>query len=271
MKTICQTYTNKATGFLSCLHALKQTQEVESIHRMRVHIKKLRAISRFLYLDHSPEKQPDVFRKIFSLSGTLREIQLNRQGLHTYARTHKGLANYDQFLKEKEYTAAIAFKASLEEFKETALQKRVKEVKGACQHVSSRNLYLKGKTYTRKELSLIRKLLKKPGTEKRTHRIRRILRRMEPIISLSNQLKPSKSGQRLVRKIKETNRLLGNWHDEVVFRNSILSFLENKEPKTFPTLKNLLFAVTQDRDSALSKAKKHLSPLKKKTFLGLLE
>jgi CHAD domain-containing protein len=233
MKQLEGIYQKRAEDVLACIHNIGPVSEAEQIHRLRVSIKKLRAVIRFLEATAPgafvfPDR--DLFTKIFKRSGELREIQLNKQLALIFRYSATSAKAYLYYLKEREQVAWEAFQRSLNRFPESDLLKLEKKTEKVLMHLSSAKLYTLGKQYAHSEVEVVLTLLKKKLSVRRTHRIRRVLKRTEPILLICKQAKPGKNTRLLIKRIRSLNTLLGNWHDKTVFISSLHRFIKHRKP-----------------------------------------
>jgi CHAD domain-containing protein len=233
MKQLEWIYQKRSGDFLACLHNLGRDPEPEQIHRLRVSIKKLRAVRRFLGVTAPgafPFTNKDPFTKLFKRSGSLREIQLNKQLASAFKERSAAVNAYLHYLNELEGRAMETFKKHLNTFPEPVLLKSDKKTVAEFKHLSSEKLYRLGKNYARSELDKVLKLLKKKSTVTRTHHIRRVLKRTEPILLICRQARPGKKTRELIGKVRLLNVLLGEWHDNAVFISSLTKYLKLRKP-----------------------------------------
>lgn len=201
---------------------------VEDLHKLRVEIKKQRAFFRLL------EELPGaVFTKsehfktlasIFKPGGRLRETHVNQQLLNRY-RSYS-LNAFRQFLSKKDKKQTKKFAKALRQFDLVEFKELNKEVGVILDAIDFDVVREKSLAFVNSELDAIKLLRPKIQSDKDLHQMRTHTKALGYITKFLNELSPSKQLSDLLLISKPTEKLIGNWHDRLVLRNSLVNYLQ---------------------------------------------
>ena len=223
----------RITTFHFWLEKTSRDFGVEDLHKLRVEIKKLRAFLRFI------EEEGDVgfdraghfklLSTIFKPGGRLRETQMNQSLLKRHRSAN--LPDFKSYLDRRHDKQASRLAASLSALDLTALQALDEKLMDRLQHVREDEAIHRARSFIRQELSRIRKLKHTMHDPHDLHQMRTHTKAMGYIVRLLVEIKPSQKLENMLLSAKSAESLIGNWHDRVVFRNTLIRFLA-KNPES---------------------------------------
>ena|ERR1051326_2231584 len=200
----------------------------EQVHRLRVDIKKLRAVFSFLNKTRHKRFHKKALKGLFDKAGTLRELQLNMQFLNKFSHSENFLTS----LKLKEERLSTQFI--------NEIPRHIKTVENLEIHIHVAEIPSKKelKNYFKKQINKAEGFLH----EKDLHHFRMRLKRMMYVYNmLPKELqKPVSLNKGYINKLQ---KLAGSWHDSsraAVFFRKIrydhLKEMKEKEKKQFDSL-----------------------------------
>ena len=200
----------------------------EDLHKLRVEIKKLRAFLRFHELNLSGEYNKKqhfkVLARLFKPGGALRETQMNRSILKRY-RTHH-LPEYEAYLQKLEEKQTRKLKRAMRQFDLDELGQHNQGVAEILEGMTTDSVINGAKAFINSELEAIRALRNKLENDEDLHQVRTHTKALGYIAKLTNQLQPSEQLALLLSSAKTAEKLIGNWHDRLVLRDSLVRFVK---------------------------------------------
>jgi CHAD domain-containing protein len=197
----------------------------QSLHQFRVEIKKLKALHLYInFIDpkQDPDKMMNPHKKIFRVSGELRDGDMlnnlaNRYGvtLYTTTKTHQ---RSEQI---KMMTALLPAYLNSLHMERDRLYKITK-------NISKKRL---GKFLKRQETK-VKKILSKDNIEKKLHTARKISKNIIYLSMLDKKFSAVKMS--LYGKLQ---KLLGEWHDKLVMMEKFKKSASRKLPTIYEKLK----------------------------------
>ena len=201
---------------------------VEDLHKLRVEIKKQRAFLRFLEIlsegGFSRKAYYKILASIFKPGGRLRETHVN-QSLVLLYRSY-ALDNYKHFLSKRNKRQTKKLGKALRKFNLDGLNNLNSIVAEILTDVELEKIRHKALGFLNYELQTIRSLRPFIASDNDLHQIRFHTKALGYITKFINELSPAQQLNDLLRMAKPTEKLIGNWHDRVVLRNSLDSYLQ---------------------------------------------
>lgn len=200
----------KITGLLK---KSPNTFEDEDFHKLRVEIKKLKAVAGFIELadkNFSKRGLLKPFSKIYKQAGKIRELQLQQTFLQK--QNDFSIDNYLQELLKKTEKEKKKFAALLTKQSPKKIKKPIKKIENFLKRTNENDAIRFTNNEKRKIVSHIKEL---PLKKENAHKLRKILK--EDFYNRKRTNWPS-------RKIKQEDdflQLLGNWHDTVVLNQQL--------------------------------------------------
>lgn len=211
----------------------------EGLHRLRVRMKKMRSLLRFLeHLDSEAEPRKGAVRRtnvLFKAAGALREIQVNcarLQELHGVpaASRNIGLAH----LRRKEECLAQRLQKALTRIRPVDLQRLELHTLRVLQGRRKSGIRAAARNYVRSELGHATRLTRAADAHLHLHEVRKHLKHVRHLYELLDPGMPEPAG------LGKVLGRLGAWHDEVVLRNTLQKLRKQPEQRN-----ELLAAVDQ--------------------------
>ncbi len=187
--------------------------EDEDYHKLRVEIKKLKALAGFIEFFHKSFKRKThfkPFKKIFKQAGKIRELQLEA----SFLKKHNPLfiEEYIQSLLNKIEKQKKKFPPLISKKTKRKLKRVIREIESSLEQTTAEDVINFKKNEREKIRQLTQQLPLKPAN---AHRLRKILK--EDFYNRKRLEQPSPKIQ------AEDNflELLGKWHDCVVLNNQL--------------------------------------------------
>jgi CHAD domain-containing protein len=251
-------YNKRTASFLASLYRAAISINMTDIHKIRVNVKKINAISHLLEMTlpgtYDRGKHSRVFRTIFLHAGRVREIQLHLQWLKMSGEKNPEIGEFREWLKAEKKKESAKFLRSARAFDESVLESIGEDIKKAGSQSKPKVFssvtddFLAGKT--RK----IGKLLAMEDPVEQIHRIRKHLKQMQVIANLADSLRPDKKLATLIGKLDTAEALIGQWHDQTVFLDSLTDYsVKIKKNDPSPGIRILMEKLTEQNQSMLEK------------------
>lgn len=234
--------------------------EAESVHQLRVSIKKFRTVNKVLehlIPESSDEnaRQLAMLRKLFKLAGKLRDAQVQLKILHEYKKN----LNIDTKLLENllsgtERNTLKKFLSGYSNFSvalnDKPYQKLGSRILSGSTDGSFRNRAVE---LLKKRIDKTRIAVEHADSEEGLHRVRILLKQIRYIHGiLSRQDSYPEDYSTSIAELRNAEILLGRWHDLTVFRDTLEGHLSRKRMKNPDFLKDarmLNDAVVRDIES----------------------
>ena len=207
-------------------HIAKENFDIEAIHDLRVGIKKIRALFKLVGnitpLGFKAKKHFVPIKNLFKAAGLLRDIQIQQVLLKKYSEnqtiTYKALESYLEKLNDD---SGKTLMKALEKFNLGVLDNKLQKIRVALQEIDEDILIVSSINLVNECFVKIDKL-KTNEDEESIHDIRTHLKDALYILKLLEKHSPNFHYEINSRKLKNTGDLLGEWHDKVVDRKSVV-------------------------------------------------
>lgn len=222
-------YKKRSTSFVMNIYKASWTSESKDIHRARLDAKRLFAIFDLLDIvvheEFSEKKARQLFLPVYRQAGLLRELQVNRLLIAQYDEEQDRFPGFHAWLEKSEKRAVQKLIHRVAELDQSRIAALEAEIGHICENSSLFNLSAKTKKYYQKKFGSIRKQMAVAPSEEALHKIRQNLKAVSTIATLISALKPGAEVDRLVSALNKTEMMIGDWHDQVVLRACIASFI----------------------------------------------
>jgi|GEM_PF-6188509 CHAD domain-containing protein len=232
MKKLIRQYKALIQTFLSLLNKPAGKLQQEDIHQIRVCIKRLKAIHRFLYALSPPRfkaMKKDCFHSLFSTAGKVRELHVLRNTLIPYSASGPSLEGFIMSLSKPEKECMRDFIKTRASFNITVLDKRLQKLESGEKRWSQKDLRKAGKLFIQKKVKKIPMLSNSYDDKKHLHRIRKSLKGLEPVLVLEQTIRPTDKLKETIKKMRLLNKLIGSWHDLVVLEHHLRLFIKQQK------------------------------------------
>jgi len=224
-------YNQIEAAFIKHFRKTSQKLKPERIHKLRVDIKRIRAIFKLLDFSCKEEfdktEQLEALSQLFKVAGRLREVQVNLMQIGD--PSHPETKLYMQYLEGKEKKALIRFEKKMKAFNLEHYIKRNKPVKKLIEDFNDEKVMTKSKEFLENEIKEIIKLQSDLFNEKRLHKIRIHLKSMEAITKLLADIIPGDEFKNLSGSIQSLGLMVGDWHDKQMLIRSIKKYVRKNK------------------------------------------
>jgi len=225
-------YKKRTASFLSNLYMASITGSEKDIHNTRVDMKRINAILEMFEM-LNPEKFSqesfDVFRKLFSFSGKIRELQVNQMVILRFGPETKGRRLFIRYLRARENKLSKQFMGIVQDFDEKKLKKSERSLKKLCGEIKISTLKARTEKFILKKGKRIKLLRNYPSNPEHIHEIRKHLKSMVTILSLVSLVFRDDKQKAILEGLTQTEILIGNWHDNQVLMEDIANFLRKRK------------------------------------------
>jgi CHAD domain-containing protein len=208
------------------------TARDKDIHKARVVLKKIFALLNFFEILEAAGfghiKNSNLFRKIFTEAGKLRELQVNLQLVEKYCHAPHTACPFSEYLAKEVKKCSKEFITAIIRFDENKLKSLNKTIKKFCDRMSSETVSVKAYEFLLSKALKIGFLAERSKDEAGIHKIRKELKKMKAVTSLLNQIESRKEREFLIKKLERAEALIGEWHDHVVLVDYLNQFMQKE-------------------------------------------
>lgn len=155
-------YKKTAGSFLMNLDKMHTSPDVEALHKTRLSIKKLRAISQLIGLlkDNTFDAKAyyTIFSGLFKSAGKVRELQVSLMLIDRYPFLALSISNFKKHLCKKEQTLTSDFKQQLKKFDEKQFKERNTRIEQLCRKIPLGILEKEAEKFISDKTAFIKKL-----------------------------------------------------------------------------------------------------------------
>lgn len=243
-------------------------QKVQDVHKIRVAVKKINStygLIEFIFPGTFNRKEHyGKIKDIFQRLGKLREIQLHDGYIKKRSLPASCLKPYKKFhLTEKERIKR-KLKLALKTFDESSIGKSIRLTERLCLSLNNKEFLRATKRFIKKEVREINTLLVEHDSPGKIHTIRKLLKSLTYKVTFLNAIKPGVTKDALISLLKETETLIGAWHDKVRLIQYINKFKErnlNAKPDTIKPFNALIGKLSIENAIILSRLKPKLKDI----------
>lgn len=238
--------------------------QVGNLHKLRVEIKKQRAFFRFL-----EELPGGIFNKtehfnilatIFKPGGRLRETHVN-QGLIRLYRSYT-LEGYKKNLTRKNIRQTKKMAKALRQFNIAEFKEINDDLTRLLETIDVATVRSRLLAFIKNELKAIKLLRPTILSDRDLHQIRTHTKALGYITKFLNELFPDQQLSNLLLMAKPTEKLIGNWHDRLVLRVSLETYLQkNNEASDAYEVKKLINQINKRNQIVVKTISRHLDDL----------
>jgi CHAD domain-containing protein len=227
----------------------------EEIHRLRVDIKKIRAMLTLMELASkgrfNRKKHLKFFDRLFEHAGNLRETHVNQTILDELeqdecfgaAPLQGAIANYRDHLVLLESRAQQRLAQWLQHFKQRKLKKLNRRLKEKLAALNDNTVIESAEHFIARKAGKITRLRASLTGDRQLHKIRIHLKSMVEICQLANSMAPDGVLQKKIEHIKNLESLIGRWHDYTVLISSVSLYVGELKSKADESQQEILDAL----------------------------
>lgn len=214
MENIEQYYKNLNQSFLENYALIVPGYDKETIHEMRVSIKKIKAL--FLFIEFcnkrfSYKKTYRDYKLVFSKTGVIRDLQIHQEHLGNWQEKNKtDFGDYGKMLKYREIESQVAFS-----YLHERIQTSIFDKSGIVSILRNSNLKKHVSSYIKETIKSISAFdIFQVSSFEEIHEFRKILKELQYNLALFQHCLPElKINKIFLRKLKSFTEILGLWHD----------------------------------------------------------
>ncbi|MFP4470552.1 MAG: CHAD domain-containing protein [Bacteroidales bacterium] len=210
------------------------SMDEDAIHQMRVAIKRIRTIQKLKKHINFPtiidEQQYAAIRQIFSVSGMLRDLQIQTGLLKNYRKELKfSFDDLQDHLNQKEHQLVDQLNRTIQEIDFERFNELPDPEASINDLDKKADLEKQSLDFLKKKIGNIRRLILLLDREEFVHDLRKQVKQLFFILQfLSTNFPESHFGDYRLKPLKDAGESLGDWNDRDVFLNMLNAFLEEK-------------------------------------------
>jgi len=228
-----KTYKKRVDSLLSNLEYSSSGFETNQIHRIRLDIKRIRAIFQLVELlkpeEFSEQLDGQFLKNLFKTAGQIRDLQVNQISLEHLGEKRDIVLPFKEFLIAEEIKYRKHFKYVANRFDRSHLSAITSKISQLENEIPKEQAIDTAIDFINTTTEIIRKLNTGPASTESLHKIRQHLKSVGGIASLISSKRPDEKLKNLINVVKNTGFKLGQWHDHVVLAASLDAFLDLTE------------------------------------------
>lgn len=225
MNSLVQYYQNLNQSFLEDYSRSVPGYNVETIHNMRVAIKKIKAF--FLFLEFCNKrfiykKIYSGYKAVFQETGAIRDLQVQQEHIRNWQeKYHADFGDYEKMLKYREVEKQVSFSYLFEN-----TDKSIFDKSGIVASVNIPNMKKSAASYIRETLKMIFSFdIFQVSSFEEIHEYRKKLKELQYNLSFIQSATPEiKINILFLRKLKDLTETLGLWHDNFILLTQLYDF-----------------------------------------------
>lgn len=225
---IIQLTKDKIADFQKYFYKVKEWQEKEDIHQLRLTIKNLRVILSILDLatnkGFNKRSHLKIFSPLFKSAGRLREAQINMKLMHKLE--DKNSRKYLKYLKKKESQQLKDLIRLIKRFDLQRLKRLNRKLISKIGKIKEKKLRKTISNYLHGNLQRIKKIKQNIRGNRDIHDIRIHLKRVEEVLVLLKSTGSMEGNARLLKEVRSSRNKIGNWHDYIMFSSSFKGYID---------------------------------------------
>jgi CHAD domain-containing protein len=227
LKVLVAYYFSQMDLFEHYLKKIQKNGKRSQYHQLRISVKNLRAMHQLFLLAGVPDVAikpiETSLKRIYKSSGLLRDIQTNQQLVLQWSQHEALKQDYHQFLQQAKKTQKIKVLRKASKFDTNILADHVHDLNKILLRLPNAEASAATSRFLEERFLLVSKLNQSLGSDQSVHLIRKYLKEMKTIVEMSKTL-DLKMGKGFKTKLVQVDKEIGQWHDLVVFRDSLLGF-----------------------------------------------
>ena len=249
-KSITDLYLDHKVSFSKHLKAAKKLEE-KQVHKLRVQIKNLRVMFRFLAnLPHEKFKSAlflKLLNPVFEKAGEIRTQHLNLTLTAPYRSAL--MLRFKNYLREEEKKAGKALLKEIKGFDREQFKKRHRKNLKSLKKLKPETTRKESELYIRSIFAKLHKDLFDVDNDEVLHKIRKRLKTIKNMNHLLSEIAPSSAISAEIKKMENIYEGLGAWHDGLVLAETFENYVHKKEsPDTAEQATTLLLKLIEKNE-----------------------
>jgi|GEM_PF-6923237 len=201
---------------------------VEDIHRLRLDIKRIKAIYELLH-SISPSKfnartKAAYLKNIFSNTGAIRDMQVNKQRVRALKLPINIYKPYIRYMNNEISSKRGLLKIDFDSFDWHCFTYNELSINALSKSLTKKELQKAGLHFIGKRFKKIKKLNRKNAGNSDLHKIRKHIKEISAIAALLHKITPTGISKEFRQEIKVIGETMGVWHDNCLLILSMESF-----------------------------------------------
>jgi hypothetical protein len=240
-KSLSCFFDKRISSFLFHLNNAKLAGYISDIHKTRVEMKKLMTLLS-LFSQFGKEKlglkkkETRLFNKLHQKSGKIRETQLNLKYLEKYHVGNFEILAYRKKLERDEKIFLRNFLMASTGFDNRKLEKVSTRINDLIARMDIDQFIAVARKFIRRKTEEIKQLQDDMHDRKNAHKIRKRLKAIATIVTVLYLVHPDQSSIKYLSNLNRTEKMIGSWHDKVVFLSSIERFIRKSAGNSDQTI-----------------------------------
>lgn len=229
-------YANLQHAFRHYLQRTRKYGGMEDIHQLRVNVKKMRAI--WSLIQQSTEAQwqmtdhRSLTKPLFKRAGHVRDIQVSLSLIRR--RKANYLLPFIAYLEAQQAAASAKLVDALPSFELARLDQLDEHLIQEMRQLSEDRVVQHANAFLQQERVKVKALTEQLPDLQKLHKIRIRLKAVGEVLRLLENLHSTTQQQELHRDVKQWNKTIGRWHDDVNLLAALHRFLEAHPQESNP-------------------------------------
>ncbi len=227
---------NQVKDIIACLKTIPGRYDMKDIHRLRVRIKRLRAIYRLTEFIYPAEFRAGdyyrLFKPVFKTAGLIRESQVNLRLLKRYNNTDKLRKSFSDYISKLMPVWEAGLEEAILSFSLEALYEQEKTAGSILMRDTGPRLTDMMTDYIYYETNRIKNFYDTKDNAGHIHDVRIILKNIKPVLGLLVHFDNSRFDSDTCRRLDKTEGIIGKWHDRYILSDSLGVFYNTSEKKS---------------------------------------
>ncbi len=212
----------------------RASMDEDAIHQMRVAIKRIRTIQKLKKHINFPtiidDEQYGAIRRIFQVSGMLRDLQIQQELLKRFRKELKfDFADLTRHLSGQEAILTTRLNETIREIDFSQFSALPDPVATLGDLDEKADLERQSLDFLKKKISKIQRLILLLDREEQVHDLRKQVKQLFFILQfLETHFPESPLGDYRLKALKDIGEHLGDWNDRDVFERMLGDFLDEK-------------------------------------------
>ncbi|MGQ8335318.1 CHAD domain-containing protein [Sunxiuqinia sp. A32] len=206
----------------------KEQHEVNDIHKLRLNLKRMRALWSFVDdISNGEWSMADLnmlVKKLFSEAGKVREAQLNQRLIEKYSEIQ--ILPYLNYLKSRQILADKKLGTQIRNFNIRKLEKLNGHLFEYINRLPKRMILEESSHFIQQKIETINQIKQELPDNHKLHEIRIHLKAIQEIVAILNELGAEHEGKMNIDQadLKALINSIGSWHDYIVAADSLHEF-----------------------------------------------
>ncbi|MDT8402031.1 MAG: CHAD domain-containing protein [Bacteroidales bacterium] len=223
-------YNRQIDDICSSMKVIPGSYSLRDIHKLRVRIKRIKAVFRLLeYIypsDFKAKEHYHIFKPVFKSAGQIREGQINLALLREAPCAGELRKSYSRHIARLRSGWEQDLDRLIHAFDYEKLDDCNEEVRNLLSQNTGSELVNFITGFIKSETERVRNILDSGEEVKYIHRVRIVLKNIKPLLGLVWRRKDNVFTKKHYECLNATETCIGGWHDRAILLQSLALFLE---------------------------------------------